>query len=317
MTLLYQLISHLTLNKEGKYIAIKSGILEGQCMFYDMIDKKFRILGISHFTYKIVPKTKVFNVTFVNGDDNNYASVRVKEGKSIADKSVAGQAMPTDPTKKGYTFKAWSTDQTGKDKNKIFTNATKVKSDMTVYAIYSLNAMVLNQAPTLTLQNKTITEGDTLDLKSLVVSATDAEDHDLKDKVQVVNTSGFDTTKPGAYTVTFKVTDSGMASVTKSATVDVKKKQPPKPKPEPTLAPIPAPKPQQEPKTLRRETPVEQEKTENREQPLLQSKPLHEKLPKTGASSMGVLLLSALGFFMAGFVSVGDRQKKNESKLPK
>lgn len=156
-----------------------------------------------------------------------------------------------------------------------------------------------------------------MDLKSLVVSATDAEDHDLKDKVQVVNTSGFDTTKSGAYTVTFKVTDSGMASVTKSATVDVKKKQPPKPKPEPTLAPIPAPKPQQEPKTLRRETPVEQEKTENREQPLLQSKPLHEKLPKTGASSMGVLLLSALGFFMAGFVSVGDRQKKNESKLPK
>ncbi|WP_257963306.1 InlB B-repeat-containing protein [Aerococcus christensenii] len=254
-----------------------------------MIDKKPRILGISHFTYKIVPKTKVFKVTFVNGDDNNYASARVKEGKSIADKSVAGQAMPTDPTKKGYTFKAWSTDQTGKDKNKIFTNATEVKSDMTVYAIYSLNAMVLNQAPTLTLQNKTITEGDTLDLKSLVVSAADAEDHDLKDKVQVVNTSGFDTTKPGVYTVTFKVTDSGMASVTKSATVDVKKKQPPKPKPEPTPAPIPTPKPQpkptpapiptpkptpapiptpkpqQEPKTLRRETPVEQEKTENRE----------------------------------------------------
>lgn len=337
--------SYFNKNEEGKYIAIKPGTLEGQCMFYDMIDKKFRILGISYFTYKIVPKTKVFNVTFVNGDDNNYASVRVKEGKSIADKSVAGQAMPTDPKKKGYTFKAWSTDQTGKDKNKIFTNATEVKNDMTVYAIYSLNAMVLNQAPTLTLQNKTITEGDTLDLKSLIVSATDAEDHDLKDKVQVVNTSGFDTTKPGAYTVTFKVTDSGMASVTKSATVDVKKKQPPKPKPEPTpapiptpkpkpeptpapiptpkpkpeptLAPIPAPKPQQEPKTLRRETPVEQEKTENREQPLLQSKPLHEKLPKTGESSMGVLLLSALGFFMAGFVSVGDRQKKNESKLPK
>lgn len=319
--------SYFKKNKEGKYIAIKSGILEGQCLFYDMIDNKFRILGISNFTYKIVPKTKVFKVTFVNGDDNNYASARVKEGKSIADKSVAGQAMPTDPTKKGYTFKAWSTDQTGKDKNKIFTNATEVKSDMTVYAIYSLNAMVLNQAPTLTLQNKTITEGDTLDLKSLVVSAADAEDHDLKDKVQVVNTSGFDTTKPGVYTVTFKVTDSGMASVTKSVTVDVKKKQPPKPKPEPTPAPIPTPKPtpapiptpkpQQEPKTLRRETPVEQEKTENREQPLLQSKPLHEKLPKTGASSMGVLLLSALGFFMAGFVSVGDRQKKNESKLPK
>lgn len=257
--------SYFNKNEEGKYIAIKSGTLEGQCLFYDMIDKKVRILGISNFTYKIVPKTKVFKVTFVNGDDNNYASVRVKEGKSIADKSVAGQAMPTDPTKKGYTFKAWSTDQTGKDKNKIFTNATKVKSDMTVYAIYSLNAMVLNQAPTLTLQNKTITEGDTLDLKSLVVSATDAEDHDLKDKVQVVNTSGFDTTKSGAYTVTFKVTDSGMASVTKSATVDVKKKQPPKPKPEQTPAPIPTPKPQQEPKTLRRETPVEQKKTENRE----------------------------------------------------
>ena len=129
--------SYFKKNKEGKYIAVKSGKLEGQCLFYDIINGQFRIIGISHFTYNIVPKTKIYKVTFVNDSNENYASVQVKEGKSISENSVAGQMMPSAPSKEGYTFVEWNADSTGKDKSKVFTAQTPVKSDMTVYAIYT------------------------------------------------------------------------------------------------------------------------------------------------------------------------------------
>ncbi|EPI50625.1 InlB B-repeat-containing protein [Gardnerella pickettii] len=129
--------SYFKKNKEGKYIAVKPGTLEGQCLFYDIINRQFRIIGISHFTYNIIPKSKIYTVTFVNGNNSNYASVQVKEGKSISENSVAGQMMPSAPSKEGYTFVEWNADSTGKDKSKIFTDQTPVKSDMTVYAIYT------------------------------------------------------------------------------------------------------------------------------------------------------------------------------------
>ncbi|MDK7259447.1 InlB B-repeat-containing protein [Gardnerella vaginalis] len=129
--------SYFEKNKEGKYIAVKSGKLEGQCLFYDIIKRQFRIIGISHFTYNIVPKPKIYKVTFVNDSNKNYASVQVKEGKSISENSVAGQMMPSAPSKEGYTFVEWNADSTGKDKSKVFTAQTPVKSDMTVYAIYT------------------------------------------------------------------------------------------------------------------------------------------------------------------------------------
>lgn len=129
--------SYFKKNKEGKYIAVKPGTLEGQCLFYDIINRQFRIIGISHFTYKIVPKAKIYTVTFVDGNNSNYASVQVKEGKSISENSVAGQLMPSAPSKEGYAFVEWNADSTGNDKSKIFTDQTPVKSDMTVYAIYT------------------------------------------------------------------------------------------------------------------------------------------------------------------------------------
>ncbi|RDW99334.1 InlB B-repeat-containing protein [Gardnerella vaginalis] len=129
--------SYFKKNKEGKYIAVKPGTLEGQCLFYDIINRQFRMIGRSHFTYNIIPKAKIYTVTFVNGNNSNYASVQVKEGKSISENSVAGQMMPSAPSKEGYTFVEWNADSTGKDKSKIFTDQTPVKSDMTVYAIYT------------------------------------------------------------------------------------------------------------------------------------------------------------------------------------
>ncbi|MDK7064046.1 InlB B-repeat-containing protein [Gardnerella vaginalis] len=235
--------SYFKKNKEGKYIAVKSGKLEGQCLFYDIINGQFRIIGISHFTYNIVPKTKIYKVTFVNDSNENYASVQVKENKSISENSVDNQKMPKNPSKKGYTFREWNADSTGKDKSKIFTEKTTVKGDITVYAIYDLNATVMNVAPTLTLQDKTITVGDSLDLNSLVVSATDPEDGDLKNEVKITDNGGFDNTKLGVYEVTFTLSDKGKASVTKTATVRVVKKPMPSPVPTPTPDPEPIPVP--------------------------------------------------------------------------
>ena len=247
--------SYFKKNKEGKYIAVKSGKLEGQCLFYDIINKQFRIIGISHFTYNIVPKPKIYKVTFVNDSNKNYASVQVKENKSISENSVVDQKMPKNPSKKGYTFKEWNADSTGKDKSKIFTEKTTVKGDITVYAIYDLNATVMNVAPTLTLQDKTITVGDSLDLNSLVVSATDPEDGDLKNEVKITNNGGFDNTKPGVYEVTFTLSDKGKASVTKTATVTVVKKPTPTPTPTPTPDPEPTPVPEPESKPTPEKTP--------------------------------------------------------------
>ena len=110
-----------------------------------------------------------------------------------------------------------------------FTENTIVTEPLTVYAIYTADAPVMNEAPQLTVSDKTITQGDELDLKSLIVSATDKEDGDLKDAVQITDEGGFNKNVVGKYTVSFKVTDSKGASTTKQATVTVVAKQTPQP----------------------------------------------------------------------------------------
>ncbi len=275
--------SYFKKNADGKYIAVKTGTLDGQCMFYDTINGQFRIIGISHFTYKIVPKPKIYTVTFVNEANQNYAMVQVKENKSIKDKSVLNQVMPENPSKAGYTFRGWSTDKTGKDKTKEFSASTSVTGDMTVYAIYTPAPAVLNAAPSLTVQDKTITEGDPLDLRSLIVSATDKEDGDLKDEVVIADQGGYSNTKPGSYKIVFQVTDKGKACVSKTATVTVNKKPAPVPTP---LTPKP------------------------NSQPGLQHQSKHTPqhfLPKTGdVSSLG-MLAAALGASCAILGTLGKK----------
>lgn len=83
---------------------------------------------------------------------------------------------------------------------------------------------VLNEAPTIDAADKTITVGDTFDLKA-GVTAKDAEDGDLTDKIEVVKNT-VDTKKAGKYEVTYKVTDSDGATRTKTIKVTVKEKAP-------------------------------------------------------------------------------------------
>lgn len=47
--------------------------------------------------------------------------------------------MPSEPTKSGYIFKEWNTQNDGKGTK--FTGSTIVNEDMTVYAVYSKNAV--------------------------------------------------------------------------------------------------------------------------------------------------------------------------------
>ena len=83
---------------------------------------------------------------------------------------------------------------------------------------------VLNEAPVIHATDKTITVGDTFDPKA-GVTAKDAEDGDLTDKIEVVKNT-VDTKKAGKYEVTYKVTDSDGATRTKTIKVTVKEKAP-------------------------------------------------------------------------------------------
>ena len=83
--------------------------------------------------------------------------------------------------------------------------------------------MELNESPQLEVSDKEIMVGEDLDLKTLIIKATDKEDGDLKDKV-VIDKGKFDNNKVGIYEIIYKLTDSKGASVTKKATVKVYEK---------------------------------------------------------------------------------------------
>lgn len=156
-------------------------------------------------------------VTFVSQGGSEVPSKRVVEGNSL------GKAMPQNPHKKNNIFKEWNTKPDGKGIS--FTADTPVNKNITLYAIYVPKMVAIDDiVPTLTVKDKVIDKGDTLELKSLVLSTHDKKDGDLLAKVQVLDKGGFDNNKIGSYTVTFKVTNSVGASMTKKVTVTVKMK---------------------------------------------------------------------------------------------
>ena len=80
--------------------------------------------------------------------------------------------------------------------------------------------VAVNHVPTISASDKTITVGDKFDsLKD--VTATDKEDSDLTSKIKVISNT-VDTKKAGTYEVTYQVTDSQGATVTKTIKVTFK-----------------------------------------------------------------------------------------------
>lgn len=91
--------------------------------------------------------------------------------------------------------------------------------------------MAENEAPAISAKDKDITVGDTFDVKA-DVKATDKEDGDLTDKIEVVKNT-VDTSKAGTYEVTYQVTDTDGATTTLTIKVAVKDKAADVPKDDP------------------------------------------------------------------------------------
>lgn len=151
-----------------------------------------------------------YTVTYTDGVDGEV--VFEDQVSNVVVGSLTPEFRGT-PTREGYTFTGWSPAVEEKVTKNITYNATWVK-----------NWVPMNAAPVITATDKTITVGDTFDPKA-GVTAKDAEDGDLTDKIEVVKNT-VDTKKAGKYEVTYKVTDSDGATRTKTIKVTVKEKAP-------------------------------------------------------------------------------------------
>ena len=86
-------------------------------------------------------------VTFKNSDDAELANVKVETGKAIDTDTLKDQSMPEHPTKLGYTFKEWNTKKDGT--GAVFTGASIVDQDTTVYAVYDADSSSTSPLPSL------------------------------------------------------------------------------------------------------------------------------------------------------------------------
>ena len=138
-------------------------------------------------------------VTAIDAEDGNLTS-KIEVKKNDVD--------TTTPGKYEVTYKV--TDSEGASFTKSITVTVNPKMEP------------MNAAPVIKAEDKTITVGDTFDPMD-GVTAIDAEDGNLTSKIEVKK-NDVDTTTPGKYEVTYKVTDSEGASFTKSITVTVNPK---------------------------------------------------------------------------------------------
>ena len=172
------------------------------------VNPKMEVLNeapVIHATDKTITVGDTFDpkagVTATDAEDGDLTAKIIVE-KNDVDTTKAG--------KYEVTYKV--TDNQGATRTKTITVTVNPKME------------VLNEAPTIDAADKTITVGDTFDPKA-GVTAKDAEDGDLTDKIEVVKNT-VDTKKAGKYEVTYKVTDSDGATRTKTIKVTVKEKAP-------------------------------------------------------------------------------------------
>lgn len=281
----YYELNNLLYLEPGKYI-LKSKSLDGKYYnekenqeftvgLLDSSDKKTRII----VDFNASLKHKV-TYNFKSADGKNLPDKvtnllpkdekKYKKGEKVTAKDPAQKEISVDGGK--WTFQGYDTkEQIVEDKDLTFTGTWKFTS------IKPLST--LNEAPNLQVKDAEITVGETLNLKDLIIKATDKEDGDLKDKVEI--TGGFDNNKVGTYKITYKVTDSKGAAATKQATVTVKEKTnpQPEPKPNPQPQPEPKPKPKPEPKPTPQPAPTPQPKLEPQPEPKPELKPTPQPAP--------------------------------------
>ena len=197
-------------------------------------------------------------------DENTY-----KKGEKITPADPAQKEISVEGGK--WTFLGYDTkEQTVEDKDITFTGTWKFTS------IKPLSN--LNEAPNLQVKDAEITVGETLNLRDLIIIATDKEDGDLKDKVEI--TGVFDNNKVGTYKITYKVTNSKGVTATKQATVKVKEKTKSNPQPEPEQQPQQQPQPQPQPEQQPELQPVPATVPETVPEQELQPEPQPQTQPK-------------------------------------
>lgn len=158
---------------------------------------------------------------FINGADDKELPKEVNDMLPKATSYVYGvkvvpvalEAVRVETTDGVWLFEGWTPEEIDK-----LTADTAFTGTWT----FAKNAGGINHIPVITAEDKTLTVGDSFDVMA-GVTALDKEDGDLTDKIEVINNT-VDTSKAGTYTVTYKVTDSNGASVTKTITITVKDK---------------------------------------------------------------------------------------------
>lgn len=167
-------------------------------------------------------------VTFNGGhfsntaDDSEEAAIRVRnESKVKLNGGTFESAGGCFDIEEGDDWTEASEAVLGDNLRSIYSDGTDVDWRNTTYTQIVPKIATINAAPELKVAGKTIQAGEVLDLRSLIVSATDAEDGDLTAKVELADDGGFDNTKPGEYAITFRVADKDGAAISKTALVKV------------------------------------------------------------------------------------------------
>ena len=147
--------------------------------------------------------------------------------------AIEGQTLADVKLPKGFTWEQPTTTSVGKPGTNTFT-VTYTPADTDNYKTINgievklkvhMNWVALNEVPVINAEDKTLTVGDKFNPMD-GVTATDKEDGDLTDQIEIAKNT-VDTSKAGLYSVTYKVTDKGGASVEKSINVVVKEKTAP------------------------------------------------------------------------------------------
>lgn len=124
--------------------------------------------------------------------------------------------VPTAPTLANNTFEGWYNGDAKYDFE------TPVKAPVSLKARWKQAGILINAMPKLEVANKTITQGDAFDVKSMITAASDKIDGaNLKDQVAITYPNGYDLNKAGTYQLGFALTNSKGAKVSKSATLTV------------------------------------------------------------------------------------------------
>ncbi len=227
--------------KDKVEIIDKGGFNNSKVGTYEIIYKLTDSKGAS-VTKKATVKVKQPQMTLNESPNLQVKDAEITVGETLNLKDLIISA--TDKEDGDLKDKVQIVDKGGFDNSKARTYKITYKVTDSKGAATTKQATVkvkqqqieLNEAPNLQVKDAEITVGETLNLKDLIIKATDKEDGDLKDKVEIVDKGGFNNNKVGTYKITYKVADSKGATVTKQATVKVKDKvkpAPKKPKPKP------------------------------------------------------------------------------------